>query len=74
MKLKVIFIMWIVSTSAIMANPVVTTIVKKVVKKAVPKVLPIITTIVTTSLELEAEEVKKKTISKKELDLYKIKF
>jgi len=74
MKLKMILVIWMVSTSAIMANPIVTTIVKKVVKKAIPKVLPIITTIVTTSSELEAEEVKKKTISKKELDLYKTKF
>jgi len=67
MKLKVIFIVGIVFSSTIMANPIVTTIVKDVVKKATP----IVTTLIATASELEAEE---KTISKKELDLYKTKF
>jgi len=67
MKLKVIFILGIVFSSTIMANPIVTTIVKK----ASPKIAPIVTALITTASELGAEE---KTISKKELDLYKTKF
>jgi len=70
MKLKVIFIVGIVFSSPIMANSIVTTIVKEVVKKATPKV----TTLIATVSELGAEEIEEKTMSKKELDLYKTKF
>jgi len=74
MKLKVIFIAGIVFSSTIMANPIVTTLVKEVVKKVSPKVAPIVTTLIATASELGAEEIEEKTMSKKELDLYKTKF
>ncbi len=82
MNLKKVFILIVVSSSTIMANPIVVTIAKKVVKKAIPKVA----TLFAVVTELGAEEIeddetisKKKsdsnqTMSKKDLDLYKTKF
>ena len=86
MNLKKAFILIIVSSSTIIANPIVITIAKKVGKKVVKKATPKVATLFAVIAELGAEEIKddktiskkksdsNQTMSKKDLDLYKTKF
>lgn len=74
MKFKTILVLGMLLSSSIMANPIVKTIVNKAVKKVAPKVIPILTTLISSASELGAEEIKSKTMSKKDLLLYKTKF